>query len=184
MLFWVRRDRNVDWQRTAPLGYSSSPRFVISLSYASYIHSLSHSIVPHTLLVTSSSDFSSPHFTSFHLISPDVTPWLLLTVKVSRSKPHLLAVAPSNIAVDNMIQRIMTCGFRDGDGGTYQPNILRLGAGTKVHSVTLEDLLEHEQAIYSTNPPATALVEGVREGWFQGRENMGGQRRRQSRWRY
>ena len=51
----------------------------------------------------------------------------------------------------------MTCGFRDGDGGTYQPNILRLGAGTKVRSVTLEDLLEHEQTIYSTNTAVTAL---------------------------
>ena len=44
--------------------------------------------------------------------------------------------------------------------------------------MTLEDLLEHEQAIYSTNPPATALVEGVRDegGGAQGKGGSKGEK--------
>jgi AAA domain len=58
--------------------------------------------------------------------------WLAMAAQLSRSKPHILAVAPSNVAVDNMIQRIMDKGFHDGGGGRYNPSILRLGAGSKV----------------------------------------------------
>lgn len=58
--------------------------------------------------------------------------WLAMVAQLSRSKPHILAVAPSNVAVDNMIQRIMDKGFHDGGGGRYNPSILRLGAGSKV----------------------------------------------------
>ena len=48
----------------------------------------------------------------------------------------------------------------------------------QVRSVTLEDLLEHEQAIYSTNTPATALVEGVRDegGGAQGKGGSKGEK--------
>jgi len=62
--------------------------------------------------------------------------WLAMVAQLSRSKPHILAVAPSNVAVDNMIQRIMDKGFHDGSGGRYNPSILRLGAGSKVTART------------------------------------------------
>ena len=47
--------------------------------------------------------------------------------KLSRSKPHILVTAPSNVAVDNILQRIMEVGFYDGKGSRYFPNILRIG---------------------------------------------------------
>ena len=76
--------------------------------------------------------------------------WLKLISKISKSKPHILAVAPSNVAVDNLVQRIMEKGFIDGRGGRYNPTILRLGMGRgcKVKSVSLEDTLEEEQAYF------------------------------------
>ena len=77
--------------------------------------------------------------------------WLKLISKISKSKPHILAVAPSNVAVDNLVQRIMEKGFIDGRGGRYNPTILRLGMGRgcKVKSVSLEDTLEEEQAYFN-----------------------------------
>jgi energy-coupling factor transporter ATP-binding protein EcfA2 len=79
--------------------------------------------------------------------SKDIQPWLQLIAKVSRTKPHILTVAPSNIAVDNIIQRIMEDGFIDGKGGKYNPTLLRLGSGRgeRVKAVTLEEVLESEQ---------------------------------------
>ena len=74
-------------------------------------------------------------------------PWLALVRRVSRLKPHILVVAPSNTAVDNIIERIMEQGFFDGNGGKYMPGIIRLGAGRKgarVKSVSLEDTVEAE----------------------------------------
>ena len=55
--------------------------------------------------------------------------WLNLVSSLSKLKPHILVTAPSNIAVDNIIQRIIAKGFVDGNGGRYNPNILRFGAG-------------------------------------------------------
>jgi len=41
--------------------------------------------------------------------------------------PHLLVTAPSNTAVDGMVQKILQTRFRDGAGNSYMPNIVRIG---------------------------------------------------------
>lgn len=49
--------------------------------------------------------------------------------KVGNEKPHILVTAPSNIAVDNIINKIMSEGFCDGQGRQYFPSIVRVGRG-------------------------------------------------------
>ena len=43
----------------------------------------------------------------------------------------MLVVAPSNVAVDNIMERIMDLGFIDGFTNRYNPAILRVGADKK-----------------------------------------------------
>ena len=73
--------------------------------------------------------------------------WLQLIARLGKSKPHILVTAPSNVAVDNILQRIMEKGFTDSTGNHYNPNLLRLGGGKadRVRAVSLEDILEQEQ---------------------------------------
>jgi senataxin len=47
----------------------------------------------------------------------------------AKMKPRLLVCAPSNNAIDNVIQKIMEGGFIDGAGGRYNPSIVRVGIG-------------------------------------------------------
>ena len=79
----------------------------------------------------------------------DPTPWLNMVSKLCRrKKPHMLVVAPSNVAVDNIMERIMDVGFIDGFTNRYNPAILRVGADKKnprVRPVTLEGAIETEQ---------------------------------------
>jgi senataxin len=44
------------------------------------------------------------------------------------SKPRILVCAPSNAAIDNLLERVMSRGFQSLDAGTYRPDILRVGA--------------------------------------------------------
>jgi senataxin len=77
-------------------------------------------------------------------------PWLTLVARLTAIKPRILVVAPSNTAVDNIILRVMESGFVDGNGGKYFPNILRIGAGSKiakVKSVSVEELVDREVAL-------------------------------------
>ncbi|RHY32815.1 hypothetical protein DYB32_002218 [Aphanomyces invadans] len=48
---------------------------------------------------------------------------------IGDEKPHILVAAPSNIAVDNIVAKIMEEGFCDGEGRQYFPNIIRVGRG-------------------------------------------------------
>jgi len=48
-------------------------------------------------------------------------------------KPRLLVTAQSNAAVDEIVVRIMREGFVDGKLRTYYPDIVRIGAGARVH---------------------------------------------------
>jgi senataxin len=82
----------------------------------------------------------------------DPVPWvsLISSLSLSHAKPHLLVVAPSNVAVDNIIERIIENGFRDSSGSLYYPNILRIGSGrSKKHtdspcrSVSLDESVEN-----------------------------------------
>ena len=52
-------------------------------------------------------------------------------------KPRILVCAPSNAAVDNIIMKITSERFLDGNGSKYSPSILRIGAG---HSMDVADV--------------------------------------------
>ncbi len=77
-------------------------------------------------------------------IQGDPQPWLALISRLGRLKPHLLVTAPSNVAVDNIVERVMQVGFIDSSGGQYKPALLRLGSGKaeRVKCVSLEDIVE------------------------------------------
>jgi len=45
-------------------------------------------------------------------------------------KPRILIAAPSNVAVDNVVQKIVQLGFVDGTGSSYSPDIVRVGRGS------------------------------------------------------
>ncbi|ETV98167.1 hypothetical protein, variant 2 [Aphanomyces invadans] len=63
---------------------------------------------------------------------------------IGDEKPHILVAAPSNIAVDNIVAKIMEEGFCDGEGRQYFPNIIRVGRGANINvkSVVLEGMVE------------------------------------------
>ena len=44
------------------------------------------------------------------------------------SKPRILVCAPSNAATDNLLERVMSRGFRKTDGDAYYPDVIRVGA--------------------------------------------------------
>jgi senataxin len=78
--------------------------------------------------------------------------------------PRLLVLAPSNGAVDNVIEKILSKGFIDGNGDTYWPSMLRLGSGSKrskVKVLSLEDTTEHILSIDKSE--VQALRESVSE---------------------
>ncbi|CAM9423280.1 unnamed protein product, partial [Ectocarpus fasciculatus] len=79
--------------------------------------------------------------------SVDVTgsSWVKLAMDLARHKPRVLVTAPSNVAVDNILSRIVEQGFIDGNGQKFFPNVLRLGAGAtagQVKAVTMEGTTE------------------------------------------
>eukprot|EP00937_MAST-01D_sp_MAST-1D-sp2_P006031 g6031.t1 len=66
-----------------------------------------------------------------------------------RQKPHILVAAPSNNAVDNIVQAIMRKGFVDGRGGRYNPHVARIGAGRSaaVRAVSVEAIADRMAAM-------------------------------------
>ncbi len=62
-------------------------------------------------------------------------------------KPHILVTAPSNAAVDGLVQRIIAEGFMDGENQRYNPPILRVGRGASDQfrgvGVLLEEQVSH-----------------------------------------
>ena len=44
------------------------------------------------------------------------------------AKPRILVCAPSNAAVDNLLERVVSAPFRNGDAGEYRPTVVRVGA--------------------------------------------------------
>ena len=61
-------------------------------------------------------------------ISTNERTWLDLT-KIS--KPRIIVCAPSNVAIDNIILRILDEKFLDGDCRQYVPRIVRIGKGSE-----------------------------------------------------
>jgi len=64
--------------------------------------------------------------------------------KFKEEKPHILITAPSNVAVDNIILRIIEDGFIDGQGRRYNPAMVRIGRGQseRVRAVSLDQLVD------------------------------------------
>ena len=61
-------------------------------------------------------------------ISNDQRTWLDIT-KIS--KPRIIVCAPSNVAIDNIILRISSEKFLDGECRQYVPRIVRIGKGSE-----------------------------------------------------
>ncbi|KAL4419979.1 hypothetical protein ABPG75_007077 [Micractinium tetrahymenae] len=59
-----------------------------------------------------------------------VTSSMLSTLgqKVTQTKPRILVCTPSNAACDELLTRVMTDGFADGNGRIYRPNVVRVGS--------------------------------------------------------
>jgi hypothetical protein len=43
-------------------------------------------------------------------------------------KPRILVCAPSNAAIDELLERILKDGFKARDGGSYRPSVCRVGS--------------------------------------------------------
>jgi senataxin len=98
--------------------------------------------------------------------SKDIKSWTKFISSLSKKKPHILVVAPSNVAVDNIIQRIMEKEFYDGNGSKYKPDMLRIGAGktASVQSVSLEDKMKlHQLGFLSEKERVKAQNDIVRD---------------------
>jgi len=63
--------------------------------------------------------------------------------EAAKGKPRILVCAPSNNAIDNVIQKITQGGFIDGPGNRYNPAIIRIGSGQSatVNDVSLETMV-------------------------------------------
>ena len=53
-------------------------------------------------------------------------------IQSREQRPRLLVCAPSNTAVDELVRRIMTEGFIDGELQQYRPDILRVGSSSGI----------------------------------------------------
>ena len=62
----------------------------------------------------------------------------------AKVKPRILVCAPSNAAIDNVILKVVDDRFVDGNGGKYNPSIVRVGIGQshKVARVSLKNQVE------------------------------------------
>jgi len=84
--------------------------------------------------------------------------------KAAEVKPRILVCAPSNAGIDNVVLKIMSDKFVDGQGGKYSPNIIRVGAGTtnpKCESVSLKRKVD---AIIETGSNITKLEQIISAG--------------------
>lgn len=76
----------------------------------------------------------------------DEKQWIELLTADAKHKPRILVVAPSNVAVDNIVERIIEKGFVDGTGKVYKPSMVRVGSGRshRVLPVALDELVQKE----------------------------------------
>ncbi|CAI5966119.1 unnamed protein product [Closterium sp. NIES-65] len=58
-------------------------------------------------------------------------------VRVAR-KPRMLVCAPSNAAVDELLSRVLSKGFLDGEMRTYRPDVARVGAEAATPAAQVE----------------------------------------------
>lgn len=73
--------------------------------------------------------------------------------RLREARPRVLVCAPSNVAVDNVVAKIVEGGFVGGDGSKYRPDVVRVGraaAGAASLDARVDELLTE---------PRTALQE-------------------------
>jgi len=77
--------------------------------------------------------------------------------------PHILVTAPSNTAVDGMIEKLMKERFRDSSGNLYLPETLRFGRGSKGggRSIQANDIEIRVDGIIEANRQAIAKGETI-----------------------
>ena len=90
--------------------------------------------------------------------------WLDLA---SVSKPRIIVCAPSNVAIDNIILRILSEQFVGGDGGKYTPWLVRIGKGsTQNQEVAKKALSKMVEEIMSTTGPDLVTKISKLEGLY------------------
>lgn len=95
-------------------------------------------------------DPQQKHLALLHDLAP--RHYLEVMSRAGHSRPRILVVAPSNVAVDQIMERVMSGGFQDGHGNTYHPQILRMGSMRRkekqqenpIQVVSLDHLLQEE----------------------------------------
>jgi senataxin len=102
---------------------------------------------------------------------------LALLNKANEVKPRILVCAPSNAAIDNVVAKIMSDRFVDGNGSKYSPSIIRVGSGIVndiAKKVSLQgnvnyiiqqgaDLLNLESLIQETRKELKRLVREIQK---------------------
>ena len=76
--------------------------------------------------------------------SVDISETLAAINAAAKVKPRILVCAPSNNGVDNIILKIIEDRFVDGNGGKYNPSIVRVGSGQSlsVANVSLKNQVD------------------------------------------
>ena len=82
--------------------------------------------------------------------------------KSASNKPRILVCAPSNGAVDNVILKVMSSGFVDGNGKKYFPSIVRVGSGQSDTVKGAVSLSKAVDDIYSDARDASVMEPRVR----------------------
>ena len=82
--------------------------------------------------------------------SVDISETLAAINAAAKVKPRILVCAPSNNGVDNIILKIIEDRFVDGNGGKYNPSIVRVGSGQSL-SVANVSIKNQVDAIFRRN---------------------------------
>ena len=82
----------------------------------------------------------------------------------AKVKPRILVCTPSNTAVDNVIMKIVEERFVDGNGGRYNPSIVRIGLGhsTSVANVSLKKKMDQILSEAMNPEKLDALIDSTR----------------------
>ena len=83
--------------------------------------------------------------------------WLDLA---SVAKPRIIVCAPSNVAIDNIILRILSDQFVGGDGNKYMPWLVRIGKGSMQHQEVAKKALSRmvEEIIDMSGPELVSNI--------------------------
>jgi senataxin len=108
---------------------------------------------------------SFQYYSEIERISKNPKAGILSAINAAaKVKPRILVCTPSNTAVDNVIMKIIEERFVDGNGGRYNPSIVRIGLGhsPSVANVSLKKKMD--QILSETMNPEKLddLIESTR----------------------